>query len=110
MKPERRLELLEVVYWTCPNPAHKHRTLAVAQACCRKPPIKLQYVNRWTHDALAEIGRKAEGGVSAADLAAQYGVTISRMNAILVKWRKHVALVGAADELRERMKGGKHGV
>lgn len=113
MTPERRIELLEVVYWSCPVPTHRHKTRDTAQACCAKEAraAPQRPKNRWTHETLAGIGERRAAGKSVAEIAAEYGVSEDHMRIIIARWERHVRLNAAADELRERMrKGDKHGV
>lgn len=112
MKPERRLELVEVVYWSCPIRDHRHRTQEIAARCCAKEsraePGRPR--NRWTHETLAAIGEWCAKGATVAQIAAEYGVTAEHMKGIVARWERHVRLTAAANELHARLKGGKHGV
>lgn len=59
MKTENKMELVEQWYWSCPVEKHRHRTQAVAQACCNK---RVRIEKRWTQEAIKALAGWSEVG------------------------------------------------
>lgn len=94
MKTERVLETkqvlvtVEVRYWTCLNPDHRHKTRDVAARCIAKTEKKLNSAppRRWTKEMhLKVIEQRDIDGMTFRAIGDSLGVTGSRAKSVYAK-------------------------
>ena len=93
MNSEKKLELIEVEYWTCHNENHRHKTLAVAEKCIKKHESKpRKKVKRWTHEMLLNVLDMRDKGVTFREIGEAYQVSANR--ARQVHWKANMMRMG----------------
>jgi hypothetical protein len=88
MKPQKVIELVEVEYWTCNVPEHRHKTLAVAQACIAKKSSQKKPVRRWSVSEMADAFEAILDGATFKQVAEPHGITAGRMKQVIGKVRR----------------------
>lgn len=73
--PELKCKQVQVCYWTCNYPWHRHKTERVAAACIKKFPIDPMLKDKiWGKHALAEILAAHRAGATYIELSKKYGI------------------------------------
>ena len=88
MKAKKTTELVEVEYWACSVPTHRHRTKAVAEACIAKHSGPKRVVRRWTTDEMADAFVAVLGGATLKEVGQKYDISHERMRQIIHKVRR----------------------
>ena len=91
MKPERKTEMVERVYWTCNRAGHKHASEAGALACIARHPNEPAKPGRqWTMSQILEVVALHDAGETYASIGRKYGLTGGRISDIVAKGRRHL--------------------
>lgn len=86
MKTTKDMELIEVEFWTCKNPSHRHRTEAVAQNCIDKEErIGKNPPKRWSRAELSSILERKENGTRISEIAREIGCSRSNVDRLIRK-------------------------
>ena len=90
IKSEKKIEIIQLEYWSCNNPYHHHKTEEIANKCIYKSTNK-------KHDAAyyIEISKRNnliinlfKSGARKADLARQFGLSATRIHLIIAKFQR----------------------
>ncbi len=85
METKKEIELVEVEYWTCTNPDHRHKTKEVAQRCIDKAIAPKKEPKRWSKAVLFDLLDKKLAGENMSKLAREMGMSISSMRRLTYK-------------------------
>ena len=89
MKPKKVTEFIEVEYWACNVPVHRHKTLAVAKSCVDKSLARKS--NKWTVDSMGDAFEAVLDGATFKSVGLHYGVSGNRMAEVVYKVRRMAA-------------------
>ena len=92
-KKKKEIELVEVEYWTCKNPNHRHRTQCVAQKCIDKDGQPKRQHKRWSKAELYDMLNKKLAGENMSALARSMGMSSSNIKRLVdkaerIRWRE----------------------
>jgi len=84
MESELKTVMVELRYWSCLNPNHRHKTKQIADACIKKEQEKVK-PRRWTDAMYAEVKVKRDSGMTFKAIGDSIGVTTQR--ARMICWK-----------------------
>ena len=90
MKPQRIVETVEVVRWSCQNPDHKHRSESAALTCIAKAAIPKRVNREWTPALKRSVFSHVANGGTWAQAGSMAGVTAMRVRAVIHKMMRQM--------------------
>lgn len=87
MVVELKTKLVEVHYWDCGDLTHSHRTYRSARNCVAKRELAGRCYTRvcWTPEKREYVLTAYKSGVTCADLAVEFGVSVGNMMSLVTK-------------------------
>lgn len=98
MKSKPMTELIEVSYWSCAEPTHRHKTKAVAEACIAKSNRPKEARRKWTRPMIGEAMEAVLSGASFAAAGGRYGVSGARIAQVIHKAQRMMTHPSNLDE------------
>lgn len=84
MRTVQKCEWVQVQYWTCAKPAHRHMTREVAERCIAGSERPKKITNVWSLESRrALLERRRSSGVTVSALASEYVVSRNRIYELL---------------------------
>ena len=78
MNSEKKIELVEVEYWSCHNEKHRHKTQDIAQRCIDKHESTPRKARKWTSEMLLKVLDLRDDGKSFREIGEAFGVSANR--------------------------------
>ena len=90
MKPELKTETVEITYWSCGFPGHRHRTEEAAAACMtkRNSAAGIGVTIRWTEDKCAKVLADHRAGAKLCDIAKEHGISATSARYVITKAKR----------------------
>jgi hypothetical protein len=91
VKPKKTIEFVEVTYWACGWPAHRHKTKEVAQSCINKKGAPKRPPRSFPIGVMADAFDSVIDGATLKAAAEKHGLTAGRMSDVFQRVR-HIAM------------------
>lgn len=92
MKSKKLTELVEITYWSCAIPEHRHKTNPVAEACIAKHSTPKRPIRRWTNQERADACESVIYGESFTAVGKRFDITGQRLRQVVLqtfRWVLH---------------------
>jgi len=88
LKPELKSQLITVIYWSCGDPDHRHRSEQIALDCIAKrerAKVNAASTVRWNKSMLAAVLARFRDGHKKSAIARELGLSHSRISQVIAK-------------------------